>query len=73
MRDAFLQFWTFGCYLVPLAVLQLYFLAQGGARWTRVAVAPLLVVLTLCMAAGMLGFGMFSQMIISGKPLALPG
>jgi hypothetical protein len=73
MRDPFLQLWTFGCYLVPLAVLQLYFLAQGGARWAQVAVAALLVVLTLCMAAGMLGFGMFSQMIISGKPLALPG
>jgi hypothetical protein len=70
--DPFLQFWTFGCYLVPLAVLQLYFMAQGGPRWARIAVAALLVALTIYMLAGMLGFAMFSQMIISGKPLVFP-
>jgi uncharacterized membrane protein len=70
--DPFPRLWTFGCYLVPLAVLQLYFHAQHGARWARIAVGVLLIALTLYMAAGMLGFGLFSQMIISGKPIALP-
>ena len=70
--DPFLKFWTFGCYLVPLAVLQLYFHAQRGPRWTRVAMAVLLVALTAYMLAGMVGFGAFSQMIVSGKPLAFP-
>ncbi len=72
--DPFLTFWTPGCYLVPLAVLQLYFLAKDhGGALARSAMAGALVALTLVMGAGIFGFAMFSQAIITGAPLALPG
>jgi outer membrane protein assembly factor BamD (BamD/ComL family) len=48
-----LTFWTFAQYLVPLAALELYFLAQarpGALR--RMATAAVLFVLTLVMGAG---------------------
>lgn len=71
--DPFLTLWTPGCYLVPLAVLQLYFLAKDrGGPLARFAAAGGLVMLTLVMSAGIFGFAMFSQAIISGAPLALP-
>lgn len=72
--DPFLQFWTWGCYLVPLAVLQLYFLARDrGGAIARAATAVLLSTLTLVMAAGIFAFGMFSQALITGAPMGLPG
>lgn len=46
-------FWVFGEYLLPLAVLEIYFLAQereGAVR--RMATAGLLAVMTLAMGAG---------------------
>jgi hypothetical protein len=72
--DPFLHFWTWGCYLVPLAVLQLYFFAQdiGGAA-VRVATTGVLVALALFMGVGIFAFSMFSQAIITGAPLGLPG
>ena len=71
--DPMLRAWTFGCYLVPLLVLELYFRARGGnSTLARAALGAGLVALTLVMAVGMLGFAMFSQMIVSGAPLALP-
>jgi hypothetical protein len=72
--DPFFKLWTWGCYLVPLAVLQVYFMAQqrGGAV-VRVAVAGGLVALTLAMGVGIFAFGMFSQAIITGAPMGLPG
>jgi hypothetical protein len=50
----FLTFLTFGQYLIPLAILELYFRAQDhrGAL-TRMAMAGLLFGLTLVMAAGL--------------------
>lgn len=48
-----LTFLTFGAYLIPLGVLELYFLAQkspGGVA--RMVMAAALVILTLVMAAG---------------------
>lgn len=74
MDDPFLLFWTFGCYLVPLAVLELYLRAKdGGSPLARFAVAGGLAALTLVMCAGIFAFAMFSQMLISGAPIALPG
>lgn len=71
--DPFLRFWTFGCYLVPLAVLELYLRARDGANpVAKGAVAAGLVALTLTMALGIFAFGMFSQLIVSGAPLKLP-
>ena len=72
--DPFLQFWTFGCYLAPIAVLQLYFLAKDrGGPLARLAAAGGLAMLTLVMGAGIFAFAMFSQAIITGAPLAFPG
>jgi hypothetical protein len=72
--DPFLKIWTWGCYLVPLAVLQLYFLAQDrGGALARAGMAAGLVALTAAMGAGIFAFGMFSQAIITGAPMGLPG
>jgi uncharacterized membrane protein len=55
----FYAVWSYGSYLVPLAVLELYFLAQerGGAG-AKVAVAALLALLTVAMGAGIAGMTM---------------
>jgi len=50
----YLTFLSFAQYLVPLAVLELYFLAQvGPGALRRLAMAGMLFVLTLAMAAGL--------------------
>jgi hypothetical protein len=70
----FISFWTFGCYLVPLLVLEAYLRARDSRSTpARIAVSALLVAITLAMLAGMGGFAMFSQRLISGAPIALPG
>lgn len=62
----FYAFWSYGNYLVPLAVLELYFWAQdrGGAA-TKVGVAALLVLLTVAMGAGIAGaaFGIYLPLL----------
>jgi len=71
--DPFFKFWTWGCYLVPLAVLQIYFHAQDrGGFITRAATAGGLVALTVVMGAGIVVFGIFSQALITGAPIGLP-
>lgn len=52
----FYAFWAYGSYLVPLAVLELYFRVQdhGGAA-AKTAVAGLLLLLTAMMGAGIFG------------------
>lgn len=72
--DPFLSFWVFGCYLVPIAVLEVYLRAKdraGPAGRTVVAIG--LIVLTLLMATGALAFSVFSLKIASGAPLDFPG
>ena len=72
--DPFLKFWTFGCYLVPIAVAELYLRAKdNGGPLARVAVAGGLVALTALMGFGIVAFAMFSQGIVTGAPLAFPG
>lgn len=72
LDDPVLRFWTFGCYLVPLCVLELYLRAKSGAgALGRVAVAGGLVAIALLMAVGIFAFAMFSQLIISGAPIKL--
>jgi uncharacterized membrane protein len=71
--DPFFKFWTWGCYLVPLAVLQLYYLARDrGGALSRSVVATSLIVMTLLMGVGIFAFSMFSQAIITGAPMGLP-
>jgi hypothetical protein len=62
----FVIFWEFGCYLVPLAMLEVYMRAKdkGGAR-RKYAVAGALVVLTLLMAGGIFGLTMFLSSIMA--------
>ena len=71
--DLFLSTWEWGCFVIPLAMLQLYFFAkERGGVVSRTGVAGALIVLTLVMAAGIVAFGVFSQAIIDGTPMKLP-
>jgi len=56
----FIVFWNFGCYLMPLAVLEVYLRAKdlAGPR-AQYAVAGGLVVLTVLMGMGIFGAYMF--------------
>ena len=61
----FFNFWNFGCYLVPLTVLELYLRAkEGSSRTGRLAMSGGLVVLTLIMAAGIVGYTFLWQPIV---------
>jgi hypothetical protein len=63
----FFDVWSFGCVLVPIAVLELYLRAQDGAGPRgRFAMAGGLVALTLVMAVGAFGFSMFSKGLLTG-------
>lgn len=54
-------------------MLELYFGARAGnSALARAVLATGLAVLTLLMTVGILGFGMFSQMTVSGAPFKLP-
>jgi uncharacterized membrane protein len=57
----FIFFWDFGCYLVPLVVLELYLRTKesAGPRW-RFAAAGGLLVLTVLMSVGIFGFTMLT-------------
>lgn len=61
----FFDIWNFGAYLVPLAALELYFLAQRGGPGLKAATAGGLVALTLLMALGIFGawVGLFSPLL----------
>lgn len=63
---SFFVVWNFGCYLVPLAILELYLLAKaGGAPPVRVATAGVLIVATGLMGLGVVGvwFGFFAPVL----------
>jgi hypothetical protein len=54
------SFWFFGCYLLPLVVLELYLCAKESAGPSgRFAMAVGLLVLTALMAVGIFGFATF--------------
>ena len=62
----FFEVWNFGAYLVPLLILELYFLAQAkGGPSARAAVAGALTVATLLMSVGIAGswFGLFAPVL----------
>lgn len=68
---AFNTVWQFGCYLVPLAILELYLRTQDRAGPTgRLAMAGGLFAATLVMAVGIAGFTYLSFRILSGQPLS---
>lgn len=71
--DPFFYFWTFGCYLVPLAVLEIYLrVKESQSAIAKALFAGGLVMITILVSLGILGFGMFSQILISGAPLPFP-
>lgn len=56
----FVRFWAYGCYLVPLAVLELYFRAQDAqSKTAKRAMTAGLAVLVLVTAAGIAGAALF--------------
>jgi hypothetical protein len=62
----FFDVWNWGCYLVPLAILELYFLAKArGGTGTQMAMAGGLVVTTAVMSLGIFAswVGMFSPVL----------
>jgi hypothetical protein len=62
----FFSIWDFGCYLAPLAVLELYLHAkQSKSPSSRFAMAGGLAVLTLLMAVGIFGFYMFTRPLLA--------
>lgn len=58
LESPFYWFWIFGCYLVPLGVLELYLRASTAGPRARFAMAGALVVLTLFMSIGIFGVSM---------------
>ncbi|REL36874.1 DUF2306 domain-containing protein [Thalassotalea euphylliae] len=74
--DLFFSLWTFGCYLLPLAVLQLYFFATEKhsqairhSYW-KIATSTLLFVLTILMIIGMVGFTPFLLSVINNEEIS---
>ena len=64
--DSFFEAWNFGAYLAPLAILELYVLAQArGGPYARLAMAGGLTLSTLLMGVGIAGswFGLFAPVL----------
>jgi len=68
--DPFIQFWQWGCFLAPLAGLQLYWWAKdyGNDLFQRF-IAASIVLVTFVMGAGIVAFATFSQSIIQSVPV----
>lgn len=66
--DPFFYMWTFGCYVIPLLTLQLYFYAQEkGSVGVKYATSGVLSVITLLMIIGMIGYTPFLLKVLSGE------
>jgi hypothetical protein len=72
--DPFVLLWTFGCYLVPLAVSEAYLRSrEGSSPAAKRVVAALLALLILPMLVGIVGFGGLSWMLVTGATPRMPG
>ena len=69
--DPFFPFWTFGCFVIPLLTLQLYFYAKEK-RTNRVkfAASAVLFLMTILMIIGMVGFTPFLLTVMSDGPIS---
>jgi hypothetical protein len=66
--DTFFRLLGFGCYLVPLAVLELYLrVKESRSPRPRFAMAGGLIVLTLLMGVGIFAFTMFAWQNLLGR------
>jgi len=69
--DPFFPFWTFACFLLPLAAAQLYFYASAKRNANlKLIAASVLVVLTILMLIGVFGLTPFLLQIMSGEPIS---
>ena len=67
--DPFFPFWTFGCYLVPLAIIQLYFYAsERGDRRLQSLTGAIVCLSALLILVGIIGLTPFLQTLITGGP-----
>ena len=68
--DPFFYMWTFGCYVLPLLTLQLYFYAkERGSNSVKYATSGVLFVITILMIMGMIGYTPFLLKVLSGGPI----
>ncbi|WDE08375.1 DUF2306 domain-containing protein [Thalassomonas viridans] len=71
-KDAFFPIWTFGCFVLPLATLQLYFYAQEKrSNRLKFITSGSLFLLTVLMLIGVVGFTPFLLTVMSGGEIAL--
>lgn len=70
--DIFFTIWTFACFLLPLAMAELYFIAdkKKGLKLKLLAIV-LLVLLTVLMSVGVVGLTPFLIQVLSGGPISL--
>lgn len=69
--DPFFPIWTFGCFVLPLLTLQLYFYANEKRNNTlKFATSGVLVILTILMMIGMVGFTPFLMTVMSDAPIS---
>lgn len=70
--DPFFYMWTFGCYVLPLLILQLYFYAnEKSSNSVKCITSGLLFMITILMIMGMIGYTPFILNIVSGGPISL--
>ena len=70
LEDPFFIVWTFGCYLLPLALLQLYFLStKKDSAYLKWFTGVSLTALSVLMIIGIIGLTPFLQKVISGQAL----
>ncbi len=70
--DPFFAIWTFGCYLLPLLVLQIYFYAkEKGSSNIKLATSTVMIAITILMMIGMVGFTPFLLSVMSEAPITL--
>ncbi len=68
--DPFFPIWTFGCFVFPLLILQLYFYAkEKGSNSIKFATSGVLFVVTILMMIGMVGFTPFLLTVMSDGPI----
>ena len=70
--DPFFVVWTFGCFLLPLLMLQLYFFAsERSNKQLQYVTSGLLIALSVLLIVGVAGFTPFMQALIDGETIAL--
>ena len=69
--DPFFPIWTFGCFVLPLITLQLYFYAkEKSSNSIKFAASGVLFLLTILMTIGMVGFTPFLLTVMSDGPIS---